>query len=37
MNYLDDHHFHVIALGDLERYVDPANVLSNPQGVIDDR
>jgi peptidoglycan/xylan/chitin deacetylase (PgdA/CDA1 family) len=37
MNYLDEHHFRVIALGDLERYVDPANVPSNPQGVIDDR
>jgi peptidoglycan/xylan/chitin deacetylase (PgdA/CDA1 family) len=37
MQYLDDHHFRVIALGDLERYVDPANVPSNPQGVIDDR
>jgi peptidoglycan/xylan/chitin deacetylase (PgdA/CDA1 family) len=37
MNYLDDHHFRVIALGDLERYVDPANVPSNPQGVIQDR
>jgi peptidoglycan/xylan/chitin deacetylase (PgdA/CDA1 family) len=37
MNYLDDHHFHVIALGDLERYVDPANVPANPQGVIQDR
>jgi peptidoglycan/xylan/chitin deacetylase (PgdA/CDA1 family) len=37
MQYLDDHHFRVIALGDLERYVAPANVPSNPQGVIDDR
>ena len=37
MNYLDEHHFRVIALGDLERYVDPANVPSNPQGVIQDR
>jgi peptidoglycan/xylan/chitin deacetylase (PgdA/CDA1 family) len=37
MQYLDDQHFRVIALGDLERYVDPANVPSNPQGVIDDR
>jgi peptidoglycan/xylan/chitin deacetylase (PgdA/CDA1 family) len=37
MNYLDDHHFHVIALGDLERYVDTANVPSNAQGVIEDR
>jgi peptidoglycan/xylan/chitin deacetylase (PgdA/CDA1 family) len=37
MQYLADHHFRVIALGDLERYVDPANVPSNPEGVIDDR
>ena len=37
MNYLDDNHFRAIALGDLERYVDPANVPSSPQGVIEDR
>ncbi|HEV7998304.1 MAG TPA: polysaccharide deacetylase family protein [Planctomycetaceae bacterium] len=37
MQYLADHHFHVIALGDLERYVDPANVPTNPQGAIEDR
>ena len=37
IQYLDDHHFRVIALGDLERYVDPANAPSNPQTVIDDR
>jgi peptidoglycan/xylan/chitin deacetylase (PgdA/CDA1 family) len=37
MNYLDEHHFHVIALGDLERFVDPANVPSNPQAVIEHR
>ena len=37
MQYLDDRHFRVIALGDLERYVDPANGPSNPLGVIEDR
>ncbi len=37
MNYLDEHDFRVIALGDLERYVDPANAPSAPQGVIEDR
>ncbi|HET6328464.1 MAG TPA: polysaccharide deacetylase family protein [Planctomycetaceae bacterium] len=37
MQYLADHHFRVIALGDLERYVDPTNVPSQSKGVIEDR
>jgi peptidoglycan/xylan/chitin deacetylase (PgdA/CDA1 family) len=37
MQYLDDHHFHVIALGDLEKYVDPADAPSDPQAVIQAR
>jgi len=37
MQYLDDNRFHVIALRDLERYVDPDNAPSNPFGVIEDR
>jgi hypothetical protein len=37
MQYLDDHHFRVIALGDLEQYVDPAQTPSNPFAVIEDR
>jgi peptidoglycan/xylan/chitin deacetylase (PgdA/CDA1 family) len=37
MQYLDDHHFRVIALGDLERYVNPAKGPSNPFAVIEDR
>jgi peptidoglycan-N-acetylglucosamine deacetylase len=37
MQYLDDHHFRVIALGDLERYVDPAKTPPDPWAVIESR
>jgi peptidoglycan/xylan/chitin deacetylase (PgdA/CDA1 family) len=37
MQYLADHHFQVIALGDLERYVDTSEVPSNPWAVIESR
>jgi peptidoglycan-N-acetylglucosamine deacetylase len=37
MQYLVDHHFQVIALGDLERYVDPSDVPSRPWAVIEAR
>jgi peptidoglycan/xylan/chitin deacetylase (PgdA/CDA1 family) len=37
MQYLADHHFQVIALGDLERYVDTSEVPSNPWAVIEAR
>jgi peptidoglycan/xylan/chitin deacetylase (PgdA/CDA1 family) len=37
MQYLDDHHFRVIALGDLEQYVDPASVPADPWAVIEAR
>ncbi len=37
VKYLADHRYHVIALRDLARYVDPTNVPSNPWRVIEDR
>jgi peptidoglycan/xylan/chitin deacetylase (PgdA/CDA1 family) len=37
MKYLSDNHFKVIALRDLEKYVDPKNRPGNFQMVIDDR
>src|SRR5262249_33974005 len=35
--YLADNHFTVVALRDLEKYVDPSVAPSNPQGAIEDR
>ncbi len=37
MKYLADHKYKVIALRDLERYVDPTVVPADPFGVIEDR
>jgi peptidoglycan/xylan/chitin deacetylase (PgdA/CDA1 family) len=37
LNYLADNGYKVIALRDLARYVDPANVPSNPWAAIEDR
>jgi peptidoglycan/xylan/chitin deacetylase (PgdA/CDA1 family) len=37
MQYLDDNHFHVIAMRDLEKYVDPDVVPSQAFAAIEDR
>jgi peptidoglycan/xylan/chitin deacetylase (PgdA/CDA1 family) len=37
MQYLDDRHYRVIALGDLEKYVDPEKVPSDPWAAIKER